>query len=152
MGTTLVVVTIVGRYAYVANVGDSRMYLVNVDGITQVTRDHSLIEEMVRIGELTREEARNHPDKNIITRAVGTGETVEIDFFDVQLDEGVRILMCSDGLSNMVPDEEIHDILASGRDIEEGTRMLVDRANENGGKDNITAVVIEPFTDEVKEC
>ena len=77
---------------------------------------------------------------------------MEIDFFDVQLDEGVRILMCSDGLSNMVPDEEIHDILASGRDIEEGTRMLVDRANENGGKDNITAVVIEPFTDEVKEC
>lgn len=152
MGTTLVVVTIVGRFAYVANVGDSRMYLVNPDGITQVTKDHSLIEEMVRIGELTREEARNHPDKNIITRAVGTGETVEIDFFDVQLDEGVRILMCSDGLSNMVPDPEIQEILGPDHDIEEGTRMLVDRANENGGKDNITVVVIEPFTDEVKEC
>ena len=151
MGTTVVAATVQEGCLYVANVGDSRLYLLD-DGIEQITRDHSLVEEMVRAGELGREEARNHPDKNIITRAVGTGETVEIDFFDVQLDEGVRILMCSDGLSNMVPDEEIRDILASGRDIEEGTRMLVDRANENGGKDNITAVVIEPFTDEVKEC
>lgn len=149
MGTTMVAATIVGSYAYVANVGDSRLYLAT-DKLEQVTRDHSLIAEMVRIGELTPEEARNHPDKNIITRAIGTGENVKIDFFDIKLAPGNQLVMCSDGLSNMVSDEEIFEIVKNT----EGniSKALIDRANANGGKDNIAAIVIEPFTNEVREC
>ena len=110
MGTTLVAVTVVGYYAYVANVGDSRLYISGEQGLVQITRDHSWIAEMVMRGELSKEEARNHPDKNIITRALGASEEVDIDFFDVQLEEKNRILLCSDGLSNMVADEEIQKI------------------------------------------
>lgn len=149
MGTTMVAVTIVGNYAYIANVGDSRLYLAT-DRLEQVTRDHSLIAEMVRIGELTPEEARNHPDKNIITRAIGTSEEIKIDFFDVKLEPGNQIMMCSDGLTNMVTDEEIYETIQ----IQEGNkaRKLIDMANANGGKDNITVIVVEPFTNEVREC
>ena len=151
MGTTVVAATVVGHYAYVANVGDSRLYL-DADGtFSQVTQDHSLIMEMVRLGELTMEQARNHPDKNIITRAVGTGETVKVDFFDIRLEPGNQLLMCSDGLSNMVTDEEIFEILEddNGKDK---AQELIDKANANGGKDNIAVIVVEPFTNEVKEC
>ncbi len=152
MGTTLVAVTVVGHYAYVANVGDSRLYLSDSHDIVQITRDHSWIAEMVRRGEISREEARNHPDKNIITRAVGTGPSVRIDFFDVELEEETRILMCSDGLSNMVSDDTIQEILCSSDDIEKSAESLVALANENGGRDNISVIIIEPFTNEVKEC
>ena len=152
MGTTLVAVTVVGHYAYVANVGDSRLYLSDSHDIVQITRDHSWIAEMVRRGEISREEARNHPDKNIITRAVGTGPSVRIDFFDVELEEETRILMCSDGLSNMVSDDTIQEILCSSDDIEKSAESLVSLANENGGRDNISVIIIEPFTNEVKEC
>lgn len=152
MGTTMVVVTIVGYYAYVANVGDSRLYLGDEHGIVQITKDHSWIAEMVRRGEISSEDARNHPDKNIITRAVGAGSSVNIDFFDVELEEGNQILMCSDGLSNMVEEDMMHMILSSELDIEQSARHLVRLANENGGSDNISVIVIEPFTNEVKEC
>ncbi|MBQ2803792.1 MAG: Stp1/IreP family PP2C-type Ser/Thr phosphatase, partial [Lachnospiraceae bacterium] len=110
MGTTVVAATCMGRYLQIANVGDSRLYIVN-NKITQITRDHSLVEEMVRMGGLDREHARNHPDKNIITRAVGANITVEPDFFNVELDEGDIVLMCSDGLTNMLEDEEICSII-----------------------------------------
>ena len=101
----MVVATIVGQYAYVANVGDSRLYVVDKQ-LRQITRDHSLVQEMVRMGEITAEEARNHPDKNIITRALGAEKTVDVDFFDMRLEPGSTILMCSDGLSNMVEDKK----------------------------------------------
>lgn len=152
MGTTMVVVTVVGHYAYVANVGDSRLYVSDSHELAQITRDHSWIAEMVRRGEISKEEARSHPDKNIITRAVGTGPTVKIDFFDVELEEGNRILMCSDGLSNMVEDDTMQEILSSSNNIEESAEKLVALANENGGRDNISVIIIEPFTNEVKEC
>ena len=143
MGTTMVVCTVVGGYAYIANVGDSRLYLAGSDSMTQITQDHSLIAEMVRLGELTPEEGRNHPDKNIITRAVGTNEDVKIDFFDVKLDTGDQILMCSDGLSNMVEDQRIFEIL-KGEDTEaDKAQVLVDEANANGGRDNIAVSVVE---------
>ena len=112
MGTTMVVATIVDQYAYVANVGDSRLYVIQ-DGIRQVTRDHSLVQEMVRMGEISEAEARNHPDKNIITRALGAEKTVDVDFFDLKLEKGCTILMCSDGLSNMVEDEKIQELAES---------------------------------------
>ncbi len=149
MGTTMVAATVVGGYAYVANVGDSRLYLAG-SAMRQITQDHSLVAEMVRLGELRPEEAVNHPDKNIITRAVGTSEDLKIDFFDVKLESGDQILICSDGLTNMVSDRDIYEILRSGPG-EDRAQELVDQANANGGKDNIAVIVIEPFTDEVKE-
>lgn len=150
MGTTMVVCSIVGHYAYVANVGDSRLYVAS-DAMRQITNDHSLVAEMVRLGQLSEEEARNHPDKNIITRAMGIAREVAIDFFDIRLEEGSRILMCSDGLSNMVEDEEMLRILNECRRGEDPAEMLVGEANHNGGKDNIAVIVVEPFTNEVKE-
>ena len=148
----MVVSTVVGHYAYVANVGDSRLYVIQ-DHIRQVTKDHSLVQEMVRMGELRPEEARNHPDKNIITRALGAERTVDIDFFDLKLEPGSTILMCSDGLSNMVEDSKIEEIiLKSDTDLTEKGETLVREANRNGGKDNIAIVLIEPFTNEVERC
>ena len=151
MGTTMVVATIVGNYAYVANVGDSRLYLIR-DHIRQITRDHSLVGEMVRAGELSPEQARNHPNKNIITRAVGAGQKLEIDFFDEDLRKGDILLLCSDGLSNMVEDEEIEKIIKSGRELPKTAMDLIERANRNGGKDNIAVVLAQPLTGEVEQC
>lgn len=146
MGTTVVAATLIGPYLQVANVGDSRLYIVN-DKITQITRDHSLVEEMVRMGGLDRDAARSHPDKNIITRAIGASDTVEVDFFSVDLQKGDIVLMCSDGLTNMLEDEEIRMILSGQRDIVEKAEELVKAANNNGGKDNIAVILIEPFAD-----
>ena len=148
MGTTMVAATLMGHYLQVANVGDSRLYIVN-DEIRQITRDHSLVEEMVRLGGINEEEARHHPDKNIITRAIGVKEDVEADFYEFSLKKGDIILMCSDGLSNMIEDEEIFAIVKGARDIVEAGQNLIDRANENGGNDNISVVLAEPFSDEV---
>ena len=152
MGTTVVVATVVGNYIYVANVGDSRLYLIR-DEIQQITRDHSLVEEMVRMGEINREQARNHPDKNIITRAVGVRSRVSIDFFDMKLEKDDTVLMCSDGLSNMLEDEEIKEIIRTGsHDLPEIALQLIGRANQNGGRDNIAVVLIEPLACEVEGC
>ena len=152
MGTTMVVATIVDQYAYVANVGDSRLYVIS-DGIQQITRDHSLVQEMVRMGEISEEEARNHPDKNIITRALGAEKTVDVDFFDLKLEPGDVVLMCSDGLSNMVEDSKIREIVSDPEaDIDQKGNALLREANQNGGKDNIAIVLVEPFTNEVKTC
>ncbi len=145
MGTTVVAATCQGESLCVANVGDSRLYVVNCHEIRQITRDHSWVEEMVLRGGIVREEARNHPDKNIITRAVGAEDTVQADFFTVHLQEGDTILMCTDGLTNMLEDEEILMILDGARDIVEKAQALVDAANENGGKDNISVILIEPL-------
>lgn len=145
MGTTLVVATCTeDMELLVANVGDSRLYIVGRD-IEQITKDHSLVEEMIRRGGLSREDARNHPDKNVITRAIGVKETVEIDFFERKLNDEDTVLMCSDGLTNMVEDHEIKTILDGGRDIVEKAQELVNVANENGGRDNITVILIEPL-------
>ena len=152
MGTTMVLVTIVGHYAYVANVGDSRLYLIDENKISQITKDHPLVEEMVRMGEISRDDARNHPDKNIITRALGAGRDVDVDFFDVRLTPGDILLLCSDGLSNMVPDEDIRQVILTSETLEEAGRRLVSMANDNGGRDNIAVVLVEPETKEVEVC
>ena len=144
MGTTVVALTILGSHLFIANVGDSRLYVVNQE-IQQITRDHSLVEEMVRLGELDKEIAREHPDKNIITRAIGAIAEVDIDFFEVDVEQGDCILMCSDGLTNMIEDEDIRAIIMSQRDVAEQAEKLVDTANRNGGRDNITVIVIHPF-------
>lgn len=148
MGTTLVVATIIEHTLYFANVGDSRLYLIR-DEIKQLSKDHSLVEEMVRLGGINEEEAKHHPDKNIITRAIGAKDDVEVDFFEYRLQKGDVILMCTDGLTNMVDDDEIFRIVKGGRDIVETAMQLVEKANENGGKDNIGIVLVEPFVCEV---
>lgn len=148
MGTTVVAATITDDVMYVANVGDSRLYIINTE-IKQITVDHSLVEEMVRMGGINREQAREHQDKNIITRAIGAEDELEIDFFQVGLKKGDFILLCSDGLTNMIEDEDIRMILLGQKDIVGKAEALVEAANRNGGKDNITVVLIEPFADEV---
>ncbi len=149
MGTTIVAATCIGRYLEVANVGDSRLYVIS-DEIRQITQDHSLVEEMVRMGGLDKETARNHPDKNIITRAVGARRDVEVDFFNVELQTGDLVLLCSDGLTNMVDDEMICRILKGDGNLEDRVEELMKTANQNGGKDNISVIVIELLADEVK--
>lgn len=145
MGTTVVAATCSDGKLFVANVGDSRLYVAGRRGMKQITRDHSWVEEMVRRGGLGKEEARNHPDRNIITRAVGAEEKVKPDFFRVDLQEGDMVLMCTDGLTNMLEDEEIRMALDGARDLVEQAETLVNRANENGGKDNISVILIEPM-------
>ena len=151
MGTTVVIATIMENKMIVANVGDSRLYVVG-SSMRQVTRDHSLVNEMVRLGEINAAEARIHPDKNIITRAIGASATVEADFFEVDLEKDSQILMCTDGLTNMVRDEEIFRIMNGDETLEEKAEILVRTANTNGGRDNITVMIIKPFFEEVKEC
>lgn len=148
MGTTLVAATVVDKTLYFLNVGDSRLYLINRD-IKQLSKDHSLVEEMVRLGGIKVEEAKHHPDKNIITRAIGVSTEVEADFYEYMLKKGDVILICTDGLSNMVEDDEIFSIVKGARDVVEAVEQLIRKANENGGRDNIGIVVVQPFEEEV---
>ena len=143
MGTTLVAATILDDVLHVANVGDSRLYLVN-EQIRQITVDHSLVEEMVRLGGINREQARNHENKNIITRAIGAQASVNPDFFEVNLKQGDRIFMCTDGVSNMLTDEEIFQILNEDSMDEEKIEKIVAVANEHGGRDNMGIILISP--------
>ena len=147
MGTTVVAATVKEQMLYFANVGDSRLYLIN-QGIQQLSKDHSLVEEMVRLGGIKPEEAKHHPDKNIITRAIGARDTIEIDFFHEELKSGDLVLMCSDGLTNMLEDEEIGRILKTPGTIEERAERLIDAANQNGGRDNIAVILIDAFARE----
>lgn len=149
MGTTVVAATCTNMCLQVANVGDSRLYVVNKD-IKQITRDHSLVEEMVRLGGIDKEDAKHHPDKNIITRAIGATETIEIDFFTVDLEQDDLILMCSDGLTNMLDDCEIQEILSSQYILEKKAQELVKAANTKGGKDNIAVILIKPSREAVE--
>ncbi len=144
MGTTLVIATLIGNKLIVANVGDSRLYVIG-NTVRQITRDHSLVDEMVRLGEIDPSEARLHPDKNIITRAIGAQKNVKADFFEVELAKDDYVLMCTDGLTNMVKDEEILDIVRINKEPEAIAEKLVKLANDNGGRDNITVTIIKPF-------
>lgn len=141
MGTTVVAATISDGMLLAANVGDSRLYIIRQDEIRQITRDHSLVEEMVRMGGIDRSAARCHPDKNIITRAVGATDSIEVDFFREELGSDDVVLLCSDGLTNMLEDEEIWKIINEKASLSERGRRLVDAANENGGRDNISVIL-----------
>lgn len=142
MGTTLVGAVLTGNTLHVVNVGDSRLYLIG-ETIHQITRDHSLVEEMVAQGRMERGSLEYQAKKNVITRAVGVGESVTADFYEVVLMPEERILMCSDGLSNMVTDEEMLTIVQREISLEERTMALVEAANLSGGRDNITVILIE---------
>ena len=143
MGTTFVVATIYDKEMYVANIGDSRLYVISRD-IRQVTEDHSLVQEMINNGDLDKDEAKVHPNKNIITRALGANETAQPDFFEVELEEEDIVLMCSDGLTNMLNDETIARIIRENADDPKiAAENLVRQANKNGGKDNIAVIIVK---------
>ena len=142
MGTTFVSCTINDGIMYAANIGDSRLYLLR-GHLEQITEDHSLVGELVKNGRITESEARSHPQKNIITRALGTDEEVCADYYEKRLETGDIILLCSDGLSNMLDNEEVEYVLKHSKNIETATETLVEKANKNGGEDNISVVVIK---------
>lgn len=141
MGTTMVAAVGMDKKLFVANVGDSRLYVIN-NNIKQVTMDHSLVEELIRNGELERKKGRNHPEKNIITRAMGSKDEIMPDFFEIDIGPEDKFLLCSDGLSNMVEDDEIRDIVVDCYNLENTAQALIDRANYYGGSDNISVVII----------
>jgi serine/threonine protein phosphatase PrpC len=143
MGTTLVAAVIRGRKMHIANVGDSRAYLINKKGISQITDDHSWVEEQVRAGLLTRRQARRHPQRNLVTRALGSRPSVEVDLYEIHKGKRDTILLCSDGLTNHVEDAEIEAALR-GHPAQEAAQALVALANERGGSDNISLLFVGP--------
>ncbi len=143
MGTTLVMVTIFDDVMYIANIGDSRLYVIG-DEIRQITRDHSFVEAMVSLGKIDKKSAKNHEKKNVLTRALGVEKGTVADFFEIKCDKESRVLMCTDGLTNMVDDDEIRFIVKETEQIKDAVDKLIEKANENGGMDNITSILIQP--------
>ncbi len=142
MGTTLTALLVEDRMGYIAQVGDSRAYHFRGGALQQITRDHSLVAELVRSGELAAEEAFDHPQKNVLTKALGTDPHIKVDLFELELMDRDLILLCTDGLTNMIEDATLTDLLAAG-DHGELCEEMVRLANENGGRDNITVVLVK---------
>ncbi len=143
MGTTIVVVLIADGMAHLVHAGDSRAYHITADGLVQITRDHSIVQNLVEQGRLTEEEAREHPRRNVITRALGVSEFLDVDYNEVELDGDQGILLCTDGLSGFVSHEDMEEVLRTVP-FSEAPERMTQLANENGGGDNITVVVIRP--------
>ncbi len=141
MGTTLTLVVTNGADAVIFHVGDSRVYLIN-DKITQITKDHSLVQYLIDQGQITIEEGLHHPQKNIITRALGTDEHVEVDVLKIKIKPSDKLLVCSDGLTNNVSDEKIYQTIKNNS-VDQAADLLILEANSNGGSDNITVVLYE---------
>ena len=150
MATTIVFAFIRGKDVYIANVGDSRAYLYEHRKLNQLSEDHTYVNALLKAGVITEEEAENHTDKNMITKAVGAEPIVRPDFFHVRLSEEACILLCSDGLYGEVPDEDITEVFNRNYTMTETCEVLVDMANENGGHDNITVICIKLTEDEIK--
>lgn len=142
MGTTIVAAICTDKFAAIANIGDSRCYLYNETGFKLVTEDHSLVNELVRSGQITKEDAEHHPRKNVLLRALGTEVNVDMDVTTIVFEEGDMLLLCSDGLSNKVTEAEMLEILTDDRNMEEKADSLVALANQHGGEDNITLVLV----------
>ncbi|TCO78982.1 Stp1/IreP family PP2C-type Ser/Thr phosphatase [Marinisporobacter balticus] len=142
MGTTLTIILILAK-VYIAHIGDSRAHLIHKEDIVQITQDHSLVAELLRNGSITENEARMHPQKNMITRALGTEESIEIDLYILDLGVDDIILLCTDGLSNLIEIEEIKDALIDCENMQYACEHLVELANERGGYDNITVVAVK---------
>lgn len=141
MGTTVVCAIVRDNQAYIAHAGDSRAYVINNGTIRQITTDHSMVQDLLTRGKITPEEAEHHPNKNIITRAVGVNKAIEIDFEQIDLEDDDTLLICTDGLSNYVSNNEMLELMSDGKHYAFADR-LVKKANDNGGGDNITVVVI----------
>ena len=141
MGTTVVVASIIGNQLMIANVGDSRAYVLRNFQLKQLTEDQSLVNALLKSGEITPEEAENHPNKNIVTQSLGVTSVVEIDFVRMTVKEDDTLLLCSDGLSDMLSLEEIRNVMNHYSDIEKQVEKAVEAANEAGGRDNITVAI-----------
>jgi protein phosphatase len=150
MGSTVVAGLVHGNKLTMAHVGDSRAYLINGEGITQITRDHSWVAEQVAHGILTPSEARVHPFRNVITQALGNGGDLDVAIQELELGKMDQLLLCSDGLSGMVSDQDIWTIVKGAESLEDAVSQLVARAKENGGEDNVT-VILAGFEDEEEE-
>lgn len=142
-GTTLTAITIIGDLAYLVHVGDTRVYLIAKDGVEQITRDHSLVQRLIELGQLTPQEAADHPQKNVLYRALGQSEQLEVDAITRRLPPSSRLLICSDGLWNQVNDQEISEIALSCDDPQQACDKLVALANTRGGTDNITTILLQ---------
>lgn len=143
MGTTIAVLYLEMEQAYVTHIGDSRVYCLSDNNLKQLTRDHSLVNELVKTGEITVEEAKSHPQRNILTRALGSNDTVETEIIEIKVTQGDKFLLCSDGLTNVVPEALIKEFMAQENDPESIVNQLISCANESGGADNITVVLVE---------
>jgi len=142
MGTTMVGALICGGETLIFNIGDSRAYLLSSSKLKRITRDHSTVEDMVEQGNITAEEARSHPNRHLITRALGTDDSVECDFYPLRANKGEWLLFCSDGLNDMLEDHEIEEIMNKDADMSGCYKRLIDEANARGGLDNITVVIV----------
>lgn len=142
MGTTATLAMIFKNHLITAHVGDSRAYMITKNEIKQITKDHSYVQELVSLGKITKEEAKRHPKKNFITRAMGAEETVKVDV-NIRPYEGETVLLCSDGLVNYIDDDEIKDIVLTDGNLQDLTEQLINTANSRGGKDNITVIILK---------
>ena len=144
MATTVVAILVNDEKAQVAHVGDSRAYMVREDRLIQLTSDHSWVNEQLRTGAITSQQARNHPYRNIVTRALGGPNPVDVDVNEEPLQDGDIILLCSDGLNTMITDEDILSIIARNKEnIEAACQELINTANQNGGEDNVTSILVK---------
>ncbi|MDF2855679.1 MAG: Stp1/IreP family PP2C-type Ser/Thr phosphatase [Neobacillus sp.] len=143
MGTTIEAVIATNQFSSIAHVGDSRCYILNDIGFQQLTEDHTLVNELVRTGQISKEDAEHHPRKNVILRALGTEQDIKIDIKTIMFEEGDFLLLCSDGLSNKVNEQEMITILQNDDSVEQKASTLINLANENGGEDNITLIILK---------
>jgi len=141
MGTTLIISVLKNSKLFIGHVGDSRVYLIRDNSIQKITWDHSYIEELVKNGSITKDEAVNHPKKNVITRAVGYELDLQVDTYEIDVLENDKVLLCTDGLTNMLADDEILEIVSKTEDPQVTCDTLIENANNKGGDDNITVIV-----------
>ena len=151
MGTTIVITVCMASFVTIAHIGDSRCYLQNEDGFKQVTEDHSLVNELVRVGQISKDDAEHHPRKNVLLKALGTEVQVDADIRTIEWEKGNVLLLCSDGLTNKLSDSELQRFIAQTEDLQDSGKQLVDLANERGGEDNISLALIR-YDQEVLEA
>ena len=151
MGTTSVCAIVEGNAVHLANVGDSRAYVISDDEIRRVTKDHSFVQSLVDQGEITEAESREHPQKNVITKAIGIGTSIEADTMRLTLDSDESLLLCCDGVIAHLPDDDIHKIIRDSPDPQTACKEIVDMTNERGGSDNISLIILSPEGSDIKE-
>ncbi|QTD42370.1 Stp1/IreP family PP2C-type Ser/Thr phosphatase [Sporosarcina sp. Te-1] len=151
MGTTLDAVIIFESSCIISHTGDSRVYKITETELQQITRDHSFVNALLDSGEITEEEAAVHPQRNWIMRAIGTEKTIELDFYSIHFEEGAYLLICTDGLSNKIENEKMKEVVMSEVSLSQKVEQLIDLANDMGGEDNITVILVGPFRSEVSQ-
>jgi len=144
MGTTVSMCVLMKNYMFVGHVGDSRVYIINDDEIIQITKDHSLVQELIDMGKIRKEEAISHPKRNVITRAVGVSHNLEVDTHKITLFQEDKILLCSDGLYELIYEDELKDVVGNAQNLDITCDELIKLANDRGGSDNISVIIAEP--------